>query len=55
MVMLVGKINQQSLIWPKLDMNLHYLELKTYLLEHHPEVVMDKDYIVFRSEQQQTK
>ena len=37
-----------------LDMNLHYLELKTYLqeVEHHPEVVMEKDYMVFRSEEQ---
>ena len=34
-------------------MNLYYLELKTYLeeVEHHPAVVMDKDYIVFRSEE----
>ena len=37
-----------------LDMNLHYLELKTYLqeLEHYPEVVMDKDYTVFTSERE---
>ena len=33
-------------------MNQYYLELKTYLqeVEHHPEVVMDKSYTVFRSE-----
>ena len=36
-----------------LDMNLHYLELKTFLqeVEHDPEVVMDKDYRMFRSEE----
>ena len=36
-----------------LDMNLHYLELKFFLqeVEHHPEVVMDKEYRVFRSEE----
>ena len=34
------------------DMNLHYLELQTYLneVEHHPDVVMDPSYHVFRSE-----
>ena len=34
------------------DMNLHYLELKTYLskVEHNPEVVMDAGYHVFQSE-----
>ena len=36
-----------------LDMNEHYLELDTYLkeIEHHPKIVLDKDYRVFRSEQ----
>ena len=36
-----------------LDMNLHYLELKFFLqeVEHHPEVVMDEEYRVFRSEE----
>ena len=36
-----------------LDMNQHYLELKLYLqeVEHHPEIVMDKDCKVFRSEE----
>ena len=36
-----------------LDMNLHYLELKTFLqeVEHDPEVVMDEDYRMFRSEE----
>lgn len=36
-----------------LDMNLHYLELKLYLqeVERTPEIVLDKDYAVFRSEQ----
>ena len=35
-----------------LNMNQHYLELKMFLqeVENHPEVVMDKDYKVFRSE-----
>lgn len=33
-------------------MNLHYLELKTYLneVEHYPEVVLDANYKVFQSE-----
>ena len=33
-----------------LDMNQHYLELKTYLqeVEHHPEVVMDKCYTIWK-------
>ena len=36
-----------------LDMNQHYFELKLYLqeVEHHPEIVMDKDCKVFRSEE----
>ena len=35
-------------------MNIHYLELKTFLneVEHHPEVVMDASYRVFQSEVQ---
>ena len=37
-----------------LDMNEHYLELKIYLqeIEHRPELVMEKDYVVFRSEKE---
>ena len=36
-----------------MDMSKHYLELQLYLqeLEHHPEVVLDKDYHVFVSEE----
>lgn len=36
-----------------LDMTQHYLELQTFLqeVEHNPEVVLDKDYKVFRSEE----
>lgn len=35
-----------------LDMNQHYLELNTYLqeVEHNPDIVMEREYQVFRSE-----
>ena len=35
-------------------MNQHYHELKIYLqeIEHHPELVIEKDYVVFRSEKE---
>ena len=37
-----------------LDMNIHYLELKTYLqeVEQHPEIMLDKEYPVFGSEKE---
>ena len=36
-----------------IDMNMHYLELKCFLLEadKHPEIVLEQDYQVFGSEE----
>ena len=36
------------------DMNIHYLELSLFLheAEKHPEIILNKDYNVFRSEKQ---
>ena len=48
---LVMLLKSNDLKKSALDMNQHYLELSMFLqeVENHPEVVMDKDYRVFRS------
>jgi len=50
---LIMLAKSNTLMKSVLDMNTHYLELKMFLeeLTHHPENIMNKEYMMFRSEQ----